>query len=201
MSDHSARYLQEVGAIASGLDPAELDRMAAKLAAVRESGGRLFVLGAGGGAAHASHAAADFRRLAGFEAYAPTDNVAEFTALANDEGWERALVESLEASRLSAADGLLVLSVSGGDPERGLSMGLVHAMEHGRAVGCPIYGVVGSGESHTARIADCCIVVPAVNPSAVTAHAESFQAIIWHLLVTHPALARGTPRWESLHDA
>jgi D-sedoheptulose 7-phosphate isomerase len=201
MSDHSERYLHEVAAIAARLDPAELDRLAARLAAVRDSGGRLFLLGAGGSAANASHAAADFRKLAGLEAYALTDNVAELTALTNDDGWDRALADALRASRLTDRDGLLVLSVSGGDRRRDLSPALVQALDHARAVGCTICGLVGVKESHTARVADCCIVVPTVNPSSVTAHTESFQAVIWHLLVTHPALARDTPRWESLDGA
>ena len=199
MSDHSRRYLEEVAEIAARLDPARLDRMAAMLATIRDSG-RLFVIGVGGSAANASHAASDFRKLAGFEAYAPTDSVAEVTALTNDDGWDRALVDSLRASRLCADDMVLVLSVSGGDLGRDLSPGLVRALDHAGETGCTICGVVGSGESHTARVADCCIVVPEVNPGAVTAHTESFQAVIWHLLVTHPTLARGTPRWESLSD-
>jgi D-sedoheptulose 7-phosphate isomerase len=199
LSDHSRRHLEEVAQIASQLDPGQLDRMAETLAGVRDTG-RLFVLGVGGGAAHAGHAAADFRALAGLEAYAPTDSVAEITARTNDDGWDRALVDSLRASRLSARDAVLVMSVSGGDRGRDLSPGLVRALEHARDVGCRICGIVGSAECHTTQVADCCIVIPEVNPRSVTAHTESFQAVIWHLLVTHPALARGTPRWESVTD-
>ena len=194
---HAERYLAEAAAIIAQLDTALLEDMALRLARLREGGGRLFVLGVGGSAANASHAVNDLRVLAGIESYAPTDNVAELTARANDAGWEGVFVEWLRVSRLGARDALLVLSVGGGDAVRGISVNLVRAVEHARSVGASVLGIVGRDGGETARLADACIVIPTVNPQMVTPHTEAFQAVVWHLLVSHPALQLRLPKWES----
>lgn len=196
--DHTARYLAEAGLILARLDPAAVESLAAELAALRERGGRLFVLGSGGGAAHASHAVGDFRKLCGLEAYAPTDNAAELTARVNDEGWESSYAEWLRGCRLAGRDLVLVLSVGGGDEERGISVNLVRSLELARGVGARICGIVGRDGGCTARLADACVVVPVVNEQAVTPHTEGFQSVLLHLLVSHPALARRPFRWESV---
>jgi D-sedoheptulose 7-phosphate isomerase len=195
---YTSEYLREATAILAALPEPAIEGMAAGLAAVRERGGRLFIVGSGGGAGHASHAACDFRKIAGIEAYAPTDNVSELTARVNDEGWETSLAAYLRTSRLGAADALLVFSVGGGDLERQVSANLVMAMELARSVGATIFGVVGRDGGHTARVADHCVVVPVVNTETVTPHTEAFQALIWHLLVSHPRLQVGPMKWESL---
>jgi D-sedoheptulose 7-phosphate isomerase len=184
--------------IAAALDVAALEGMAAALAELRESGGRLFFLGVGGSAANASHAAGDFRKLAGIESYCATDNVAELTARTNDDGWGTTLSAYLQGSRLSATDGVFVLSVGGGDAARNVSPNLVHALNLARDAGARIFGIVGRDGGHTARVADHCIVIPTVNTDAVTPHAEAFQAVLWHLLVAHPLLLRGAMKWESV---
>jgi len=171
--------------------------VAETLAAVRARGGRLFFLGVGGGAAHASHAVNDFRKLAGFEAYAPTDNVSELSARANDDGWETVFAAWLTGSRLRREDAVFVFSVGGGDVDRNISVNLVRALECARAAGATIVGVVGRDGGFTAAVADACVVVPLVNPESVTAHTEAFQAVIWHLLVSHPLLKRAPGKWES----
>jgi len=191
------RYLDETVRIASALDPGEIERLAAALADVRSGGGRLFFLGVGGGAANASHAVNDFRKLAGFEAYAPTDNVAELTARTNDEGWDGVFAAWLKGSRLRKEDGVFVFSVGGGSLEKNVSPNLVAALRYAESIGCTIVGVVGRDGGYTAQVADACVVVPSVNPEAVTPHTESFQAVIWHLLVSHPALQTARARWES----
>jgi D-sedoheptulose 7-phosphate isomerase len=199
MSDcFSRRYLDETIRIASAIDPGEVERLADTLAQVRARGGRLFFLGVGGGAAHASHAVNDFRKLAGFEAYTPTDNVAELTARANDEGWESVFAAWLKGSRLSADDGVFVFSVGGGSVEHNVSPNLVAALSHAKSVGSTIVGIVGRDGGYTARVADACIIVPSVNPDAVTPHTEAFQAVLWHLLVSHPALRTAPGKWESI---
>jgi D-sedoheptulose 7-phosphate isomerase len=169
--------------------------MAAGLAAVRERGGRLFILGVGGGAAHASHAVNDFRKLCGFEAYAPTDSVSELTARANDEGWETVFEAWLRGSRLVEADALLVFSVGGGSRERNLSPNLVRAIELAKDIGAAVFGIVGRSDGATAQQADIAIVVEAP-PERITPHVEGFQAVLWHLLVTHPSLATQAGTWE-----
>jgi D-sedoheptulose 7-phosphate isomerase len=194
---HAERYLAEAAAILARLDPSLLEDMALRLARLREGGGRLFVLGVGGSAANASHAVNDLRVLAGIEAYAPTDNVAELTARANDAGWEGVFVEWLRVSRLAARDALLVLSVGGGDAARGISANLARAVEHARGAGATVLGIVGRDGGATARLADACVVIPTVNPERVTPHAEAFQAVVWHLLVSHPALQVRMAKWES----
>ncbi len=198
MSSFAESYLSETAAIASELDAATVERMATELAEVRERGGRLFLLGVGGSAAHASHAACDFRKLCGFEAYAPTDNVAELTARTNDDGWEDVFASWLRGSRVGERDALLVFSVGGGDEERGVSVNLVRAIDLARGAGASVFGVVGRDGGYVQRTADVCVLVPTVNEERVTAHTEGICAVVWHLLVSHPALQAATPKWESL---
>lgn len=196
-AEHAARYLSELVEIAMRLDASALERIAAALAQLRANGGRLFFLGVGGSAANASHATNDFRKLAGIESYCPTDNVAELTARTNDEGWASTFVEYLRGSRLKPGDAVFVLSVGGGDEARNVSPNLVAAVRYARDVGAAIYGIVGRDGGFTAIAADHCIIVPVVNEHAVTPHTESFQAVICHLLVTHPAVQLGAMKWES----
>lgn len=195
--DFVRTHLAETAHIASTLDADAIDRVAAVLAVVRARGGRLFFLGVGGGAAHASHAVNDFRKLAGFEAYAPTDNVAELTARTNDEGWETAFCAWLAGSRLSAQDAVFVFSVGGGSREHRISVNLVRALEYAKSIGASIVGVVGRDGGYTAAVADACVIVPTINADAVTPHTEAFQAVVWHLLVSHPQLRRAAGKWES----
>jgi D-sedoheptulose 7-phosphate isomerase len=198
-SDHSAVYLAAAADLANAIDPASVDEMAEGLAAVRDRGGRLFILGVGGGAGHASHAVNDFRKLCRLESYAPTDNVSELTARTNDDGWERSFVGWLEVSRLAKNDGLLVFSVGGGSREFNVSVNLVNAIEQARAAGASIFGVVGAPGGTLARLADVAILVDAP-PDLRTPLVESFQAVIWHALVSHPDLAVSQGHWESLTD-
>ena len=192
---HTTSFLAGTARIAELLDPAPIDAAVALLAGLR---GRLFVLGVGGGAAHASHAVNDFRKIAGIEAYTPTDNVAELTARINDDGWESAYAGWLEVSRLGPDDAVLVLSVGGGSVERNVSVNLVRALELARARRARIVGIVGRDGGHTAQVADVCILIPTVNAQTLTAHVEAFQAVVWHLIVSHPALRRREMKWESL---
>jgi len=196
--DFTARYLDEVREVAARIDRAAVEGLVSLLADVRAGGGRLFVLGVGGSAANASHAVNDFRKLCGIEAYTPVDNVAELTARINDDGWETSFVNWLRASRLGPADAVCVFSVGGGDVERGVSVNLVRALEHAKAVGARVCGVVGRTGGYTAKVADACVVIPSVNPDTVTPHAEAFQAVVWHLLVSHPRLQAAPAKWESL---
>jgi D-sedoheptulose 7-phosphate isomerase len=188
-------YLSEVGEITARLPAEKIDRMVQLLATVRERGGRLFMLGVGGSAANASHAVNDFRKLCGFECYAPTDNVSELTARANDEGWSTVFVEWLKGSRLTGNDGLLVLSVGGGDLERNVSPNLVMALQFAKQIGSSILGIVGRDGGFTAQVADECVIVPTANPDHVTPHSEAFQAVIWHLIVSHPLLKMHKTKW------
>ena len=198
-SDHSAVYLAAARDLANAIDPASIDQMAVGLAAVRDRGGRLFIVGVGGGAGHASHAVNDFRKLCRLESYAPTDNVSELTARTNDDGWDSSFVGWLEVSRLAKRDGLLVFSVGGGSREFNVSVNLVNAIEQARAAGASIFGVVGAPGGTLARLADVAILVDA--PSDLrTPLVESFQAVIWHALVSHPQLAVRQGHWESLTD-
>lgn len=192
------QYLAEVQAIVSRLDTRAIDSVVQMLAATRERGGRLFILGVGGSAANASHAVNDFRKLAGIEAYAPTDNVSELTARTNDEGWASVFEAWLRVSRLRAGDTVLVFSVGGGDAERQVSPNLVAALDYARAAGASIAGIVGRDGGYTAKVSAACVIVPALEPSRVTPHSEAFQAVLWHLMVSHPLLRRNPARWESL---
>ncbi len=198
---YSGRYLAEVKQVAEALDVAGIEAMALALASLRDGGGRLFCIGIGGGAANASHATTDFRKIAAIEAYCPLDNVAELTARVNDDGWEGALAAYLRASRLGPTDGLFVFSVGGGDAERGISANLVEAMDLAGEVGAMVFGVVGRDGGYAARQGHHVIVVPTVNGETVTPHTESFQAVVWHLLVSHPALQRHDMKWESVAGA
>jgi D-sedoheptulose 7-phosphate isomerase len=191
------QYLEEAGRIVEAIPARDVEDLAQLLAALRTRGGRLFVLGSGGGAGHASHSVCDFRKIAAIEAYAPSDNVSELTARINDEGWETAYREWLKVSRLSPKDMLLVFSVGGGDLERNISPNLVRAVEYAREIGCSIGAVVGRDGGYTGRVADARVIVPTVNPAHVTPHTEAFQAVIWHLLVSHPALQAAPTKWES----
>jgi len=191
-------YLQEAVAILDRLDRDEVERVAGGLAAVRGGGGRLFILGVGGSAAHASHAANDFRKLCALESYAPTDNVSELTARVNDDGWETAFSEWLRGSRLSGGDAVLVFSVGGGNADRNVSVSLVRALDVAREVGARIFGVVGRDGGYTAQVADACVVIPTENVERVTPHTEGLCAVVWHLLVSHPAVQVSSAKWESL---
>ena len=198
MSGFAERYLAETVEIVERLDRSELERLAAGLAEVRDGGGRLFVLGVGGSAAHAGHAVNDFRKLCAFEAYAPTDNVSELTARTNDDGWESVFAEWLLGSRLGQGDAVLVFSVGGGDVERNVSANLVRALECARDAGARIFGVVGRDGGYTKREADTCVVIPTASEERVTPHTEGVCAVVWHLLVSHPVLQAQTGKWESL---
>jgi D-sedoheptulose 7-phosphate isomerase len=194
---YAAGYLGDVAAVAAALDAPALEDMARALAELREGGGRLFCIGVGGGAANASHATADFRKIAAIEAYCPLDNVAELTARVNDEGWDGAVAAILRGSGLGPKDGVFVFSVGGGDAERGISANLVEAVELARSVGARVFGVVGRDGGHTARVGDHVVVIPTLNRDTVTPHTESFQAVVWHLLVSHPRLQQNAMKWES----
>jgi D-sedoheptulose 7-phosphate isomerase len=196
--DFAETYLVETVRIIERLDPGALERMATGLASVRDSGGRLFVLGVGGSAAHASHAVNDFRKLCELEAYAPTDNVSELTARVNDEGWEGAFAAWLAGSRLRASDAVLIFSVGGGDAELNVSANLVRAVDHALEKRARIYGIVGRDGGYTARVAEECVVIPPLVSGRVTPHTEGLCAVLWHLLVSHPALQRQATHWESL---
>ena len=194
----AAQYLAETARIAALVDVEAIERLATTLAGIRASGGRLFFLGVGGGAGHASHAVNDFRKLAGFEAYAPTDNASELTARINDDGWSGVFADWLAGSRLGPLDAIFVFSVGGGDIDRNVSTNLVRAIEYARRVGATVVGIVGKDGGFTATAADACVIVPTVNPSMVTAHTEAFQAVIWHLLVFHPLLQTSPAKWEGM---
>jgi D-sedoheptulose 7-phosphate isomerase len=194
----SEDYLAESSRVLAGLDPRAIEEVVSLLASTRAAGGRVFVLGVGGGAANASHAVNDFRKLAGLEAYAPTDNVSELTARTNDEGWATVFSEWLKVSRLRKEDVVFVLSVGGGSRERNVSPNVVVALDYAREVGARIAGVVGRDGGHTARLADGCVLVPVVNPDHVTVHTEAMQGVVLHLLISHPGLKSAPTRWESM---
>jgi D-sedoheptulose 7-phosphate isomerase len=191
-------YIQEAKQILDSLDTEGIDRMAHALADVRSSGGRLFIVGVGGSAANAAHAVNDFRKITGIEAYAPTDNVSELTARTNDEGWATVFQRWLTVSRLRPEDAVLVLSVGGGDRERNVSPNIVSALEYARSIGSTILGIVGRDGGFTAKSANHCVIIPTPNPVHTTPHAEEFQAFVWHLLVSHPALKQEQTKWESV---
>jgi D-sedoheptulose 7-phosphate isomerase len=197
MKSFTLAYLEETIDIVRRLDPTVVERVAAGLASARDGGGRLFVLGVGGSAGHASHAVNDFRKLCAFEAYAPTDNVSELTARVNDEGWDTSFSEWLKVSRLGEKDAVLVFSVGGGNREKNVSTNLVRALEHARAVNARIFGIVGKDGGTTAELAEACVVIPSASPERITPHTEGLCAVVWHLLVSHPALKRAATKWES----
>src|SRR3989442_591367 len=194
----ATEYLAEAKQIIEQLDAAVIEQLAGLLADLPTRGGRLFILGGGGSAGHASHAVNDFRKIAGIEAYTPTDNVSELTARINDDGWETVFANWLKGSHLTSNDMVLVFSVGGGSLEHNVSPNVVRALEYARNQGATISGIVGREGGYTAKVADVCVIVPTVNPERVTPHTESFQAIVWHLLVSHPKLRAATTKWESV---
>ena len=194
---YARQHLAEAKQILELIDTEAVERVAELLAEVRARGGRLFFLGVGGSAGNCGHAVNDFRKIAGFEAYAPTDNVSELTARTNDEGWASVFVEWLRGSRLRREDGVFVLSVGGGNLDKNISPNLVSALQLAREVGATVVGVVGRDGGYTRQVADACVLIPTVNEGTITPHAEAFQAVIWHLLVSHPALKRAETKWES----
>ena len=200
-SSFSALFLAEVEQVARQLDAAAIERMARLLASVRERSGRVFILGVGGSAGNASHAVNDFRKITGIEAYAPTDNVSELTARVNDEGWPTVFEAWLRVSRLQARDAILVFSVGGGSIEHNVSPNLVTALNYAKSVGASVLGIVGRDGGYTARVAEVCVVIPTVHQDRITPHSEAFQAIVWHLLVSHPVLQLKATKWESLTPA
>jgi D-sedoheptulose 7-phosphate isomerase len=197
MSDHSVLFLQAVREAIAQLEPTCLDQMAEMLAEVRDNGGRIFFLGVGGSAANASHAVNDFRKIAGIECYAPSDNVSELTARTNDNGWDSCYVDWLRVSRLNAQDAVFVFSVGGGDLARGISGNIVRSLELARCVGARILGVVGRDGGHTAQVADACVIIPSILEDMITPLTEALQAVIWHLIVSHPRLKLNKMKWES----
>ncbi|AXC11795.1 Phosphoheptose isomerase [Acidisarcina polymorpha] len=196
-SEFTARYLAEAGTIAAAVDPDKIGRIVVLLREVRETGGRIFFLGAGGGAGNASHAVNDFRKIAGIESYSPSDNVSELTARINDDGWETAYANWLRGSRLNGKDVVFVFSVGGGSAEKGISVNLLNCLDLAREVGAKIIGIVGRDGGYTAAIGDEVIVIPALSADTVTPLTESFQAIIWHCIVSHPDLKLHAMKWES----
>jgi len=192
------QYLQEAAIILKKVDKNKIEEMISILLNIRKREGRLFFLGVGGSAANCSHAVNDFRKIAGFEAYTPVDNVAELTARTNDEGWETVFIEWLKSSRLNDQDCIFVFSVGGGNKEKDISTNLVYALEYAKQKGAKIIGVVGRDGGYTAKVADACVVVPTVNPDTVTPHSEAFQAVIWHLIVSDPRLMTMSNKWESV---
>jgi D-sedoheptulose 7-phosphate isomerase len=198
MGSFADDFLAETTEIVAALDREDIERVASALAEVRDGGGRLFILGVGGSAGHASHAVNDFRKLCALEAYAPTDNVSELTARVNDEGWDTTFAEWLKGSRIGKRDAVLVFSVGGGDRERGISANLVLALELARSEGARVFGVVGRDGGYTRKVADASVVIPPLHPDRTTPHTEGLCAVVWHLLVTHPALARTPTKWESV---
>src|SRR5450631_3934474 len=193
----SHQFLEEVQRVAAGLPVEQIEKAAAILANTRAQGGRLFILGVGGSAGNASHDVNDFRKICGFEAYAPTDNVSELTARTNDDGWATIFAEWLKGSRVNAKDGLMIFSVGGGNLEKNVSPNLVSAIQLAKKAGASVIGIVGRDGGFTAKEATACVIVPTVNPTHVTPHSEAFQAVVWHLLVSHPKLKISQTKWES----
>jgi len=198
MDSFSRAFLDESVEAIRRIDTGAVDRLAAALGRVRDSGGRLFILGVGGSAGHASHAVNDFRKICRFEAYTPTDNVSELTARVNDEGWESCFAEWLKISRLAANDALLVFSVGGGNLEKNVSVNLVRAIDAARATGARVFGIVGKDGGYTKEVADECVLIPVVSQQHITPHTEGLCAVVWHLLVSHPALKVTQTKWESV---
>jgi len=196
--DHVERYLQEAIKVIEKIDQNKIEGIVKSLIELRQRGGRLFFLGVGGGAANASHAVNDFRKICGIESYTPTDNVSELTARTNDSGWETVFVDWLKGSKLTAKDGIFILSVGGGNLEKNISVNLVHALNYACEIGAKIFGIVGRDGGFTAKVADACVIVPTVNPEAITSHTESFQNLLLHLIVSHPDLKISEMKWESV---
>jgi D-sedoheptulose 7-phosphate isomerase len=191
-------YLEEVHQVVNGIDKNAIEKIINHLIELRQLEGRLFFLGVGGGAGNATHAVNDFRKIAGIESYTPTDNVSELSARVNDDGWETVFVSWLRGSRLTNKDGVFVLSVGGGNDDKNISVNIVQAIKYAKKVGAKVFGIVGRDGGYTAQIADACVVVPTVNPETVTPHTESFQAVIWHLIVSHPKMKIFGMKWESV---
>ena len=194
---YARQHLGEAVDIIHKLDVDAIEKMADLLAGIKRDGGRIFFIGVGGSAGNCSHAVNDFRKIVGIESYAPTDNVSELTARANDEGWATIFVEWLKVSKLSRKDAVFVFSVGGGNLEKNISPNLVEALKHAKIVGAKVAGIVGRDGGYTARVADACLIIPTVNPDTITPHSEAFQAVIWHLLVSHPKLKANQTKWES----
>jgi len=194
---YAQQHLKEAAEIIHKLDVAAVEKTADLLAGIKQGGGRLFFLGVGGSAGNCSHAVNDFRKIVGIESYAPTDNVSELTARTNDEGWASVFVEWLKVSRLTAKDGVVVFSVGGGNLEKNISPNLVSALQYAKAVGAKVAGIVGRDGGYTAKVADACVIIPTVNRETVTPHSEAFQAVVWHLLVSHPKLKANQTKWEA----
>ncbi len=192
------QYLAEAKKIIDQLDRATIERMIELLKQVRDERGRLFILGVGGGAGHASHAVNDFRKIAGMEAYTPMDNISEFSARVNDDGWENVMANWLKGSFLGQKDAVLVFSVGGGNAEKKISVNIVEGVRYAKEMGAKVLGIVGRDGGYTKQVADACVVVPTVNPETVTPHTESFQAVVWHLIVSHPLFAKQEGKWESV---
>jgi len=197
VTDYTRRYLDEVARLAAQLDQHAIDSLIRQLAETRDCGGRVFFLGVGGGAGNAGHAVNDFRKIAGIECYAPSDNVAELTARVNDDGWESCYANWLRISHLGPRDAIVVFSVGGGNVERQISLNLIAALRLARSVGARIFGIVGRDGGYTAQVADACLVVPTISSDTVTPHTEEFQAVVWHLIVSHPLLRTNPMKWES----
>jgi len=195
--NYAQQHLKEAAEIVQKMDVAAIETMADLLAGIKQKGGRLFFIGVGGSAGNCSHAVNDFRKIVGIESHAPTDNVSELTARTNDEGWASVFVEWLKVSRLTAKDGVVVFSVGGGNLEKNISPNLVTALQYAKSVGAKIAGIVGRDGGYTAKVADACVIIPTVNPETVTPHSEAFQAVVWHLLVSHPKLKVNQTKWES----
>ena len=198
---YTQQYIQEAIAVLNAISSDAIEEVAQLVRAVRDGGGRVFFIGVGGGAGHASHAVCDFRKIAGIECYAPTDNVSELTARVNDEGWDTAYANWLKGSRLSSRDLVFVFSVGGGNAEQNISRNLVTALQHAQSVGARICGVVGRDGGYTAKVANAVVLIPVANPNTITPHTEAFQALVWHLLVSHPAIKAAEMKWESVRTA
>ena len=194
---YAQQHVNEAIDILNKMDVSAIEQMVDLLAVIKQDGGRIFFLGVGGSAGNCSHAVNDFRKIVGIESYAPTDNVSELTARTNDEGWATIFVEWLKTSKLSARDAVFVFSVGGGNFEKNISPNLVMALQHAKTVGAKITGVVGRDGGYTAQVADACVIVPTVNAETITPHSEAFQAVVWHLLVSHPKLKVNQTKWES----
>ncbi len=197
ITPYTAQYLKEVALIAEAIDASQVDKMVEILAEIRQKEGRIFFLGVGGGAGNACHAVNDFRKIAGIESYAPTDNVSELTARVNDDGWDTTFSKWLEVSRVRKNDLLFVFSVGGGNLEKNISANIVKALQLGKTNGAKVIGIVGRDGGYTKQVADACVVIPTMSPETVTPHTEAFQAVVWHMIVSHPGLKKNEMKWES----